>query len=113
MPTSLIATGVQFNDSSIQTTALPSLFTQSYTAANGWQRFPGGVIVQWGNNAAGVVTFPIAFPTSCRSVVATGSQGGSGRTIRALSFTTSNFTMGADFCCVNAGINSFWIAVGH
>jgi len=113
MPTSLIATGVQFNDSSIQTTSLPSLFTQSYTAANGWQRFPGGVIVQWGNNTAGTVTFPIAFPTACRSVAATGSAGGSGRTIRALSFTTSNFSLGADFCCANVVINSFWIAVGY
>jgi hypothetical protein len=43
-------------------------------AANGYQRLPGGLILQWGSatTAAGgslAVTFPIAFPTACRAVL--------------------------------------------
>jgi len=113
MPTSLVSTGVQFPDSSIQTTALPSLFTQSLTGGNGYQKFAGGMIIQWGNNTASTVTFPIAFPNACRSVMATGSSSGSGRTIRVSAFTTTNFSLGADVCCVNAVINSYWVAVGY
>jgi hypothetical protein len=45
-------------------------------SANGYQRLPGGLIIQWGETAtadiAGVVTrsatFPIAFPNACRAV---------------------------------------------
>lgn len=113
MPTSLISTGVQFPDNSIQTTSLPSLFTQSLGAGNGYQKFPGGLIIQWGINTASTVTFPIAFPIACRSVMATGNSGGSGRTIRVKSFTTTTFLLTADYCCVNAVINSCWIAVGY
>ncbi len=113
MPTSLVATGVQFNDSTIQTTSLPNLFTQSLGSGNGYQRFPGGLIIQWGINTASTVTFPIAFPNACRSVMATGNASGSGRTIRTGSFTTTNFNLFADFCCVNSVINSCWIAIGY
>jgi hypothetical protein len=49
--------------------------TRSFSA-NGYQRFPGGLIIQWGETTtgdiAGVVgrsaTFPIAFPNACRFV---------------------------------------------
>lgn len=46
-------------------------------AANGYQKLPGGVIVQWGGTRpgdisgtdSGNITFPIAFPTACRRVI--------------------------------------------
>lgn len=46
-------------------------------AANGYQKLPGGVIVQWGGSRpgdisgtdSGNITFPIAFPTACRRVI--------------------------------------------
>lgn len=50
--------------------------TRSYSA-NGYQKFPGGLIIQWGalpsygGAADMVVTFPVAFPVACQSVVAT------------------------------------------
>jgi|GEM_PF-1559972 len=48
-------------------------------AANGYQRLPGGLILQWGAvarasrtlSAAAVVTFPLAFPTACYAVIPT------------------------------------------
>lgn len=43
-------------------------------SANGYQKLPGGLIIQWGalNTTAtnGTVTFPTAFPNACFSVVA-------------------------------------------
>lgn len=47
-------------------------------SANGYQRLPGGLIVQWGSattNGSGdaIVTFPLAFPTAGR--VALGNSG--------------------------------------
>lgn len=48
-------------------------FYGSFTA-NGWQRFPGGLIMQWGSIAAGntatsgAITFPITFPNAVFTV---------------------------------------------
>ncbi len=43
--------------------------------ATGWQRFPSGLIMQWGASATAsnytYITFPLAFPNGCRSVIAT------------------------------------------
>lgn len=41
---------------------------------NGYQRLPGGLIIQWGvtsgsGSSGTVVTFPVAFPNSCASVI--------------------------------------------
>lgn len=49
-------------------------------AANGYHRFPGGLILQWGNltssaSADSGATFPIAFPSNCFCRVATVRQG--------------------------------------
>lgn len=58
--------------------ATPSLGANSLTA-NGYQKLPGGLILQWGGIAAGdvpagfqtyAVTFPIAFPNACLKVIA-------------------------------------------
>ena len=85
-------------------------FTKSL-AANGYQKFPGGLIIQWGTSGATTVTFPIAFPTACRCVQLTRIAIGD--------------TGGADFCNVvnsalsrtSFGVSSagsyYWIAVGN
>lgn len=45
-------------------------------SANGYQKLPSGLIVQWGQNSAytnqalNTVTFPIAFPNSCLGMIA-------------------------------------------
>jgi hypothetical protein len=45
-------------------------------SANGYQKFPGGLIIQWGNFSSNTdsdqtVTFPITFPTACYAVTST------------------------------------------
>ena len=49
-------------------------FTSS-TGATGYQRFPGGLVLQWGftnpspNNTKNTVSFPIAYSTRCNGVI--------------------------------------------
>jgi len=47
--------------------------SNSSLAASGYEKFPSGLIIQWGSClASGVVTFPIAFPNACFSVAGSG-----------------------------------------
>lgn len=52
-----------------------SQFAKSQSA-NGYQKLPGGTIIQWGlasapDDSSATLTFPIAFPNACLSVTAT------------------------------------------
>lgn len=68
----VVAAGITPNKAS--TTQLLEALNQRYgsggsLSGNGWQRLPGGLIIQWGNtvtNGSGqaVVTFPLTFPAS-------------------------------------------------
>lgn len=55
---------------------LAALFAKSL-ATSGYQKLPGGLIVQWGalpsfgGNSSSTITFPIAFPTSCFGISTT------------------------------------------
>jgi len=117
MPVTLENTGVRFPDATIQTNASSAYFTgaNQSLAANGYQKLPNGAIIQWGYNAPSTVTFPIAFPNACRSVVATqdNGSGGSGLTVRCVSPNTTNFILGSDVCCTNIAKNRYWIAIGY
>jgi hypothetical protein len=69
-------------------------------AANGWQRLPSGLILQWGKKAIGTVasatiTFPIAFTTSVFSVVATADSASAVEVEAAhvTALTTTNFVL--------------------
>jgi hypothetical protein len=47
-------------------------------ATSGYQKLPGGVIIQWGRfTGSASITFPVAFPTACGGVVCT-ITGGAG-----------------------------------
>ena len=77
---------------------------------NGYQKLPGGLIIQWGIAASTtigvVVTFPIPFPTACFSVTSTGVQN---QAVQASTFSTTQFysaTAGSNF-------NVSWMAIGH
>ena len=58
----------------VYTTDFTGVSNQSVTT-NGYQKFPGGLILQWcvGGNVASesdiTVTFPIAFPTACLNIM--------------------------------------------
>lgn len=89
-------------------------------ATNGYLIFPtwlGRVVVQWGYTAADAssktITFPVAFPTACRSVSCTAkkaSNGGVGTDHAVKNFpTASNVVL-----TLNTGLEGvYWVAWGH
>lgn len=90
-------------------------------AASGFQKLPGGLIIQWGyktGNAAGFsVTFPTAFPTAC--VFVTGQcafLGGGG--FSALSLSSSPSTTGFSgymnaTSAIHVADDLYWLAIGY
>lgn len=88
--------------------------TSSYIQTGGWKKFPGGFVIQWGEQQLTTTptdyNFPIAFPNACLQVVsgaATNQVGGAD--IQISSFTNTSF---------NANIESGspiirWLAVGY
>ena len=117
MPVTLNNTQVVYNNSTTQTTAAQNSFTgtNQSLSATGYQRIPSGIIIQWGTTATTNqnVTFPIAFPSACTSVVSIGTSGGSGRESRVNSLSTTSFNLASDACCVNNSVSASWIAVGY
>jgi hypothetical protein len=86
--------------------AVTSLGTNSI-GTNGYQRLPGGLIMQWGFSASwAAVTFPLTFPTNCFSVTstATGNHEHSVNTVTATGFSPGT----------NGSTSSFyWMAFGN
>jgi hypothetical protein len=100
-------------------------------SSNGYQKFPGGLIIQWGTSSTlpntGTPestisqTFPIAFPTAVFSVTTGGigaSDGlGTAFVARYQSLTLSGVTLsgtaiaGSGFTASSAQIS--WVAIGH
>ena len=79
-------------------------------SANGYQRFPGGLILQWGGfSSTGAWTFPITFPNAVFSVVGTAAQNGS---VDAISLDSIPTTSGAVFRSQTVG-TAYGIAIGH
>lgn len=85
----------------------------------GYQKLPGGLIVQWGTTGLtsdatpAAITFPIAFPTVCRSVQLTtlaASSGNWGNCI-ASGVTTSGFTARRYSGSSNVA-DAYWTALG-
>lgn len=73
-------------------------------AANGYQKLPGGLIIQWGHTLVATPLFPIAFPNACFTVVCNDSDA----TVSAVGITnvtTTQFTINGD--------GNFWIAIGY
>ena len=78
-------------------------------SANGYQKLPSGLIIQWGSHAAGTslaVSFPIAFPNAVFSVVGTATTVADGdlETVSYDQYTTSGFRVNGDA--------ARWLAVG-
>lgn len=92
--------------------------TRQSLGTNGYQRLPGGLIIQWGTSGAAsgglaAVTWPIAFPTAFLSATATvieiGNAGGYGA---AASVHTAGSTTGITWSLAN-GDTCHWIALGY
>lgn len=74
-----------------------SSFGSSF-AANGYQRLPSGLLVQWGQtaviNTTGTVTFPIAFPSALYSIsVCSNNSTAATTTAGTYSRTLTNFIL--------------------
>jgi len=78
---------------------------------NGWQRLPGGMIMQWGGVILdGVVNFPIPFDNACLNIQLTPNTTNNGRgRVEGLwtrfSFTKGSAEVGNTAC--------FWQAIGY
>ena len=97
VPTPTTGTQVANKDYADLKVALASFVgTNQSLAMNGYQKLPGGLIIQWGttldnNNTVATVSFPIAFPNSCLGVV--GSQNGATVQPEAVAFGWSATTL--------------------
>lgn len=87
-------------------------------STNGYQKFPGGVILQWCSlslapSASGSVTFPIAFPTACARVTATISPDPGGT--QTAFINSAKTTTTATFRNVNTGTTTVCdiLAIGY
>lgn len=88
-------------------------------AANGYQKLPSGLIIQWGTSATinanvnGTVTFPLAFPTACTSVVCTPTVNNLNDvdSVKIISVTTTNFV--AQNASDHTDTSIRWMAVGY
>jgi hypothetical protein len=96
-------------------------FDRSLTA-NGYQKLPGGLIMQWGtftNNVSPTsnktITFPIAFPTACYSVqisVVTGSVPSQGAVTLASTVTPTTFNAALRTDAGTPSWTYYWFAIG-
>lgn len=87
--------------------------TNQSLATNGYQKLPGGLIIQWGTTTSASVLFPIAFPTQNLKVVmqVTGfnsSLAFAGQYFAIVTRTTSGFTLGTA-----SPYTMEWIAIGY
>ncbi len=102
------------NTTKLATTAFVNSFANpgNSLAAHGYQKFAGGLIVQWGQDTmiasspGTTITFPLAFPNACFSVLLVAYGGAATTEVLSQSATS--------FAGINgAGTANNWIAVGH
>ncbi len=97
----------------------PATFNQFHASlsASGYQRLPSGLIIQWGNftysGESSFITFPLAFPVACQSVVANIKTDNGSPTVQ--SYSTTGFTVSSLIAGTNsAGSNNYnFIAIGY
>lgn len=84
--------------------------------ASGYQKIPGGLIVQWGTYAiaagagTATITFPIAFPTACRAMVMTMTTTSYSTTLVVPSVSATSAQVDETD---GSGCTVLWIAIGH
>jgi hypothetical protein len=122
------ASGTTFNGSSavtISANTFGALTSSSFTGSNqslassGYQKLPGGLIIQWGystgSSNAISVSFPISFPNSVFSVTcntANRTSSGSNGWNYVYGVSTSGFTMLVETNSTG-GYTGYWMAIGY
>ena len=89
-------------------------------SANGYQKLPSGLIIQWGSftNLAGftlLITLPISFPNSFFYVGGSMAENNNGYLFRARIASLSTFQINKDTFSVSANPNTsqYWLAIGN
>ena len=88
-------------------------------AASGYQRFPSGLIIQWGSavTSASVdtaITFPITFPFATYAVLASPASSGAGAFSTITPVSTTGATLNSwTATATRASYSTSWIAIGH
>ena len=91
-------------------------YSGSSIGTSGYQRFPSGLIIQWGTRAMDstasphAVTFPIAFPTACLSVQAQNNSNAFPTLASVLTTTSVQLANGS--AGSNAG-TAMYFAIGY
>ncbi|KVT57986.1 gp53-like domain-containing protein [Burkholderia ubonensis] len=91
-------------------------YTGSFSAllgGSGYQKLPSGLIIQWGtgttqSSGSVTLTFPVAFPTTCRSATAN-NWGGGTVYVGITSFSAASMVVNSG----SVGQNFTWIAIGY
>ncbi len=121
--------------SGIMSTQLGNIFlkesnftgTNQSLSQNGWQKLPGGLIIQWGvamvsYGTAFTGTFPIAFPTSCLNIVGTSApnippQNSALIFVQTMAHSTyfaTAFNIVSYHINLSTGSNAvYWLAIGY
>ena len=86
-------------------------------SASGYQKIPGGLIIQWGRvtspSATGTITFPTAFPTTCLSITGTYLTAAT-RIDAFINFSSSTPNAASIAYWASSSSGAFnWIAVGY
>ena len=114
------------NTRAVHPAGLMSGFVKSF-AANGYQKLPSGLIIQWGSVAPasrsgefdfGNITLPISFPVACVGGYATVNHNG---TVQANVDSFAAVTVSTSTINIKSGSNIsvtwtygvFWIAIGY
>lgn len=84
-------------------------------AATGYQKLPGGIILQWSRNTISAsssvaVTFPIAFPTACAMIVLGGNNPNGDGNVSFAAESVSGFTIYNGTAASRTGA---WLAIGY
>lgn len=94
---------------------MQSAFTDHSLGGNGYQKLPGGLIMQWGSfsqtGSSTSVSFPISFPNACLNVQQTCANNASVSATGSGSLTTSSFVSIRDAGVGNSAI--YYFAIGY
>ena len=121
-------TAATFTTSGISTPTLNTVSVDDYTilsdfigsnqslTASGFQKLPGGLIIQWGylNDQATTRNFPITFPNQCVSIVGSeswDSYTNGGEPVYVWAVSSSQFRIRQGNVANNANI--YWQAIGY
>ena len=90
---------------------------------SGYQKLPGGLIIQWGSGmltTGGTVSFPITFPNACLNVqltpdssTTTDIEMGGVRLLTTSNFTFDGVVMSAGGVGVASNLTCYWMAIGY